>query len=241
MSTQVYICHNVAEKKSFEVSSWDVVPEMYYLNTYLIKIHYIPNQLNCVQELIKKIHDDNLWQLTGLYVVDFDRTSSDNESSSEYTQSEDDSSRLSFNDTSSIEEDDFSPLASSTINSDCIGIIANPICNQSEDRNDCSQLTFNDTSCIDEDDFTPLASSTINFDCSDNINNPLYNDCSDIICNPICNQSKDSNDSSFIEEDFTPITSSTINSIANPIFGKIETDGNNKFTFYSLIKYLILN
>ncbi|CAO1440729.1 unnamed protein product [Diamesa hyperborea] len=225
MSTQIYICHNVAENKSFEVTSLDLVPQMYYLNTYLIKICFIPNQLNFVQELISNIHKDNLWKLTGLYVVDFERRTSEYESSKEYTIikeedftpltsstiiifSEDsyDCYQLTTDDTSSIEEEDLTLLTiNSSYNSNCSGniinplhnncsdIIDNPIFQQTEDFYDCT-LTFNDTSSIYEDDFTPITSSTINtysFDSSDNIKNPLHNDCSDIIANPIFQKTED--------------------------------------------------
>ena len=169
--------------------------------------------------------------------------------------------------TSSFEED-FTPITSSTVNSynskcsdnitnplhdNCSGIINNPIFQESEDFYDCTQMTFNDTSSIEDDDFSPITSSTINsynFDCSDYITNPLHSECGDNIANPIFQETEDFydysqlsfNDTSSIDEgDFTPLTSSTIKSIEKPMFGKMENAQKNKFTFYDVIKHLILN
>ena len=155
MSTQVYICHNVAEKKSFEVVSLNLVPEMYYSTTYLISV-------NSVQELISKI---GILE-TGLYIISFEKITSNNESSPEYT---------------SFGEEDFTPLTSSTIieyNSECSDEIINPLYQQTEAFFDCTESTFNETSSIDEKDFTPS-------EYSDEIANPLFNGCIDKSVKPI--------------------------------------------------------
>ena len=205
MSTQVYICHNVAEKKSFEVASLNLVPEMYYSTTYLISV-------NSVQELISKI---GILE-TGLYIISFEKITSNNESSPEYT---------------SFGEEDFTPLTSSTIieyNSECSDEIINPLYNERRDTivnplyqqtkafNDCTESTFNETSSIEEEDFTPLTSSTINeynSECIDEIINPLYQQTEAFFD---CTESTFNETSSIDEKDFTP--SEYSDEIANPLF-----------------------
>lgn len=203
MSTQVYNCQSVAEKENFDFGTTTLDNENYTDYTSTEEEEFTPLTSSSIIEYNTEYCDEIVNPLYNNKIAN---------PIFKLSEEFNDSTRLTFNETSSIEDEEFTPITSSTIvecNFECSNII-NPL------YIDCSELNFNETSCIEE--FTPLTSSSI-IDCSNEIVNPLFNNCSYEIVNPLYQQLEDFNEcsqesfndtSSIEEEEFTPITSSTI-------------------------------